>query len=67
MEGNEIPICGHLVYFLAILYTYFMAIWYICWLFGIFFQLWYIVLRKIWQPCNKDPQLLSFPERHSQN
>jgi hypothetical protein len=31
---------GHLIYFLAI--------WYIVWLFGLF---WYIVPRKIWQPC----------------
>jgi hypothetical protein len=32
-------------------YTYLMAIWYILWLFGLFFPFWYIVLRKIWQPC----------------
>jgi hypothetical protein len=29
-----------------------MAIWYILWSFGIFFpRLWYVVPRKIWQPC----------------
>jgi hypothetical protein len=32
-------------------YTYFMAIWYILWSFGIFFPFWYVVPRKIWQPC----------------
>jgi hypothetical protein len=34
--------CGQLVYF--------VAIWYILWLFGIFSQFWYDVHRKIWQP-----------------
>jgi hypothetical protein len=29
---------------------YFAAIWYICWLFGIFFPIWYVVTSKIWQP-----------------
>jgi hypothetical protein len=48
----------HLVYFTAnrIFYGY---IWYILWsfgifcgLFGIFFPFWYVIERKIWQPCN---------------
>jgi hypothetical protein len=36
----------------------FTAIWYILWPFGIFlviwsvFPIWYIVERKIWQPCS---------------
>jgi hypothetical protein len=34
---------GHLVYF--------TAIWYILWLFGVFSPFWYVVPRKIWQPC----------------
>jgi hypothetical protein len=34
---------GHLVNF--------TAIWYILWTFGIFFTFWYLVPRKIWQPC----------------
>jgi hypothetical protein len=33
---------GHLVYF--------TAIWYSSWLFGTFFQFWYVVTKKIWQP-----------------
>jgi hypothetical protein len=32
-------------------FVYFVAIWYILWLFGIFFLFWYVVQRKIWQPC----------------
>jgi hypothetical protein len=28
-----------------------VAILYICWLFGIFLPFWYVVARKIWQPC----------------
>jgi hypothetical protein len=39
------PIYGHLVYF--------VAIWYLVWLIGIFFPFWYVVQRKIWQPCLK--------------
>jgi hypothetical protein len=31
-------------------FAYFVAIWYILWLFGIFFSFWYVVPRKIWQP-----------------
>jgi hypothetical protein len=34
---------GHLAYFLAI--------WYIFPNFGTFFPIWYVVQRKIWQPC----------------
>jgi hypothetical protein len=30
----------------------FTTIWYILWLFGIFFPFWYVVARKIWQPCS---------------
>jgi hypothetical protein len=30
--------------------VYFVFIWYILWLFGIFFPFWYVVPRKIWQP-----------------
>jgi hypothetical protein len=33
---------GHLVYF--------VAVWYILWLFGMFYPFWYVVPRKIWQP-----------------
>jgi hypothetical protein len=35
--------CGYL--------EYFVAIWNILLLFGIFFTFWYVVARKIWQPC----------------
>jgi hypothetical protein len=31
---------------------YIMAILYIFWLFGIFPPFWYVVARKIWQPCS---------------
>jgi hypothetical protein len=38
---------------------YFSAIWHILWAFGIFggylgmfFPFWYVVPRKIWQPCS---------------
>jgi hypothetical protein len=34
---------GHLVFF--------VAIWYILWSFGQFFMFWYVIPRKIWQPC----------------
>jgi hypothetical protein len=40
-----------LVYFKVIWSTMFAAFWYILWLFGIFFPFWYVVPRKIWQPC----------------
>jgi hypothetical protein len=40
--------CGYLIYF--------VVIWYILWLFGIFSPFWYDVPRKIWQPC-PGPQL----------
>jgi hypothetical protein len=43
MEDVGIPIYGQMVYF--------MAIWYNFWSFGIFFPIWYVVPRKIWQPC----------------
>jgi hypothetical protein len=59
--------CGYLVYFVAIWYVYFVAIWYIyfvaiwytycvaiwniLWLLGVFFWFWYVIARKIWQPC----------------
>jgi hypothetical protein len=39
--------------------VYFVAIWNILWLSGTFFQFWYVVPRKIWQPCH---QLLIFTE-----
>jgi hypothetical protein len=29
---------------------YFVALWYILWLFGIFSQFWHVVPRKVWQP-----------------
>jgi hypothetical protein len=35
--------------------VYFMALWYILWSFGIFSPFWYIVERKIWQPCFQFP------------
>jgi hypothetical protein len=45
-----------LVYFMAIcICTYFMAVWYILWLLGVFFP---FVPRQIWQPCRM-PQLRS--------
>jgi hypothetical protein len=31
--------------------VYFIPIWYIFWLFGIFFPFWYVLARNIWQPC----------------
>jgi hypothetical protein len=46
----------HLVYFMALRYTYIVDIWYVWWLFGIFFPVWYLVPRKIWQSL---PQFLS--------
>jgi hypothetical protein len=30
---------------------YFTVIWYVFWSFVIFSQFWYVVPRKIWQPC----------------
>jgi hypothetical protein len=39
------PFYDHLVYF--------VAIWYNLWTFGIFFPFWYVVPRKIWQPCSE--------------
>jgi hypothetical protein len=35
---------------------YFIVIWYIFWLFGIFFTCWYFLVRKIWQPCSAQQQ-----------
>jgi hypothetical protein len=35
--------CGHLVYF--------VTIWYISRAFGTFSPFWYVIPRKIWQPC----------------
>jgi hypothetical protein len=49
-----------LVYFMSIWDILQRAIWYIygtlviLWSFGIFFPFWYIVWRKIWQPCLED-------------
>jgi hypothetical protein len=44
-----------LVYFMVGLFyghlVYFVAFWSILWLFTIFFPFWYVVPRKIWQPC----------------
>jgi hypothetical protein len=52
---------GHLVYFMDIWSTLHTAIWYTLWTLGIFcgnlvyFSMFlYIVLRKIWQPCDVD-------------
>jgi hypothetical protein len=36
-------ICGHLIYFVAIWYTI-VTLWHI-------YPFWYVVSRKIWQPC----------------
>jgi hypothetical protein len=44
---------GRLVYIFYFHLVYFEAIWYILWLFGIFFPFWYVLTRKIWQPCCK--------------
>jgi hypothetical protein len=51
-------IYGHLIQFRYVHLVYFVAIWYIVWTFGIFCgnwvcfsPYWYIVKRKIWQPC----------------
>jgi hypothetical protein len=46
---------GHLVYFTAIWYI-FWSFWYILWLLAIFLPLWYVVPRKIWQPCSWEKQ-----------
>jgi hypothetical protein len=32
---------------------YLMAIWYFCAHFGMFFPFWFVLRRKIWQPCFK--------------
>jgi hypothetical protein len=40
----------HLIYFAA---TLVYAVWSILWLFGILFPFWYVVPRKIWQPCRE--------------
>jgi hypothetical protein len=37
-------LCGYLVYF--------VVIWSILWLFGVFFPFWYLVQRTIWQSCS---------------
>jgi hypothetical protein len=44
----------HLINFADIMYTYFIGIWYNFWLFDVFFPFWYVVQRKIWQPCLSD-------------
>jgi hypothetical protein len=33
--------------------AYYMAIWYISPRFGTFYLFWYVVQRKIWQPCKE--------------
>jgi hypothetical protein len=37
--------------------AYITAIWYILWPFGIFLPFWYVIKRKIWQPCSRGPIL----------
>jgi hypothetical protein len=55
MEDVEI-FYGHFVYFMAILYILHMAIWYICWLFGIFFHLGILCQEKSGNSAeNRDP------------
>jgi hypothetical protein len=47
------PCSGRFWYF-YVRFVYFTAKWYILWsfgTFGIFFPFWYVVPRKIWQPC----------------
>jgi hypothetical protein len=43
----------HLEFFTALL-VYFVVIRYIFWSFGIFLPFWFVVKRKIWQPCSCD-------------
>jgi hypothetical protein len=43
----------HLVYVFDGHLVHYMTIWYILWPFGIFFPFWYVVPRKIWQPCSE--------------
>jgi hypothetical protein len=58
LEGlakEGIGIC--ILWQLGLLYgqtVYFVAIWYILWLFVIFFQFWYIVPIEIWQHCSEE-------------
>jgi hypothetical protein len=42
----------HLIYFAAIWYILWPFGTFYIWLFGIFFTFWYVVPRKIWQPCS---------------
>jgi hypothetical protein len=41
--------------------VYFVALWDILWLFGVFFLFWYVVPRKIWQPCSEAFSVSSVP------
>jgi hypothetical protein len=50
---------GHLVYFTAITYMYFMAIRCIIKLLGILFPFWYVVPRKSGNPAEADVYALS--------
>jgi hypothetical protein len=53
LEGLEIGIFyGHLEYDTHLVYL--KDILYIFWSFGTFFPFWYVVPRKIWQPCLTD-------------
>jgi hypothetical protein len=62
-----------LLYFTAIWsvfnLVYLLALWYLLWSFGIFSQiLYYVVPRKIWQPCsNQEGLALDFELRNSAN
>jgi hypothetical protein len=57
LEGLAMENVGmHILCAFGILYghwKYFIAIWYILWTFDIFSPFWYVVPRKIWQPCRR--------------
>jgi hypothetical protein len=42
-------LCGPLVNMYSVHLVYFMVIWYILWSFGIFYAIWYVVPKTIWQ------------------
>jgi hypothetical protein len=45
---------GHSEYF-EVTWLYVVDVWYILWLFGVLSNIfWYILPRKIWQPCRRE-------------
>jgi hypothetical protein len=53
LEGLAMEVVCILIHFAYFTAKGYMAIWYILWSSGIFFQFWYVVPSKIWQPWSK--------------